>query len=75
MLLSPDIGDDSAIAEAEGGGAVFDLSHSESLPAALTTIVALLARPGIRARISEIARRHRSLDRARLAYAALLPAG
>ena len=75
VLLPPGIGDDSDIVVAEGGGAVFDLNQPGSVPVALAAIAALLARPGTRARIPEIARRLRSPDRARLAYAALLPAG
>ena len=75
VLLPPGIGDDSDIVVAEGGGAVFDLSQPGSVPVALAAIAELLARPGTRQRIPEIARRHRSPDRARLAYAALLPTG
>ena len=75
VLLPPGVGDDSAIAEAEGGGAVFDLAAPGSLAAALGRVAAVLAEAGHRARIHELARRHRGLDRARAAYAALLPAG
>ena len=74
VLLTPGVGDDSAIAEAEGGGAVFDLSQPASLPAALARLRAVLARPGVRADIRQLALRHRSLDQARAAYQQLLPA-
>ena len=73
VLLPPGIGDDSDIVVAEGGGAVFDLEVPATLTAALATIQAQLAQPGNRARVPEIARRHRRLDRAQAAYAALLP--
>ncbi|MFD2720960.1 glycosyltransferase [Hymenobacter monticola] len=73
VLVPPGVGDDSAIAEAEGGGAVFDLGLPASLPAALGRIGAVLVRPGYRAAIHELAVRHRSVDRARIAYADLLP--
>ena len=74
VLVSPGVGDDSAIIAAEGGGAVFDLNLPASLPAALESVAAVLARPDYRARIHGLALRHRSIERARVAYAALLPA-
>jgi glycosyltransferase involved in cell wall biosynthesis len=73
VLLTPGVGDDSTIAETEGGGAVFDLTRPGSVPAALANIEAQLADPKHREAIRQLAMRHRSLDRAREAYAALLP--
>lgn len=45
ILPTPGVGDDSAISEAEGGGAVFGLTDASSLPCALSHISTLLARP------------------------------
>ena len=73
VLVSPGVGDDSAIIEAEGGGAVFDLSQAGSVPAALGRLSVLLHQPAYRAHIHELAVRYRSLNRTREAYQALLP--
>lgn len=73
VLVTPGVGDDSAITEAEGGGAVFDLSQPGSLPDALSRIAAVLARPNYRAVIHGLAVRHRGVNQAWVAYAALLP--
>ena len=73
VLVTPGVGDDSAIIEAETGGAVFDLNEPGSVPVALARLAALMRSPGHRARIHELAVRHRSLNRAREAYQALLP--
>jgi hypothetical protein len=73
VLVTPGVGDDSAIIEAEAGGAVFDVTQPGSVAAALARLSALLAAPDHRARISELALRHRSSAHAREAYAALLP--
>ncbi len=75
VLVTPGVGDDSAIMEAENGGAVFDLSQPDSVPAALGRLATLMQQPGYRARIHELAVRHRSLNRTRMAYDALLPVG
>ena len=75
VLVTPGVGDDSAIIEAERGGAVFDLSQPGSVPAAIALLGVLIQQPDYRARIHELAVRHRSIDRAREAYAALLPTG
>lgn len=69
VLLSPGVGDDSAIVEREQGGAVFDLDRPASVPAALDRVRQLLARPDHRAAIRELALRYRSVTRARDAYA------
>ena len=74
VLVSPGVGDDSAIIEAERGGAVFDLTQPGSVATALGRVAALVQEPGGRARIHGLAVRHRSPARAREAYAALLPA-
>lgn len=68
VLVTPGVGDDSAIIDAEGGGAVFDLSQTGSLPSALVRLSSLMAEPGYRARIHELAVRYRSINRAREAY-------
>ena len=73
VLLTPGVGDDSAIIETEGGGAVFDMTQPGSV--ADHQLGALLAQPGLRARIHALAVRHRSIERAREAYATLLPTG
>lgn len=74
VLVTPGVGDDSAIIEAEGGGAVFDVTEPGSVPAALKRLGALLQQPGYRTSIHELAVRYRSLNRTRQAYDALLPA-
>ena len=73
VLVTPGVGDDSAIIAAEDGGAVFDLSQSGSVVAALARLATLLLVPDHRVRIHELALRHRSVSRAREAYYALLP--
>src|SRR6476661_7180 len=72
VLLPPGVGDDSAITEAEGGGAVFNLARPGSIPAALVRLSAIMQEPSYRARIHSLAVRHRSLSRAREAYQAFL---
>ena len=72
VLLPPGIGDDSTIAEAEAGGAVFDLARPESLPAAFARLATLLQQPSYRQQVSKLALKYRSLTRAREAYAQLL---
>ena len=74
VLLPPGIGDDSAIAVAEQGGAVFDLTQPASLPAALVTVAGLLRQPGHRQAIRQLALQHRSVARARQAYQAFFGA-
>ncbi|GAB2958308.1 hypothetical protein GCM10027048_26550 [Hymenobacter coalescens] len=74
VLLSPGVGDDSAIVEQEQGGAVFDLSRPDSVPAALERMRTLLAQPEHRRAIRELALRYRSVARAREAYEAFFPA-
>ena len=73
VLVTPGVGDDSAIIVAEDGGAVFDLSAPDSLSVSLHHLSNILAESAHRARIHGLALRHRSLDRARIAYDALLP--
>jgi glycosyltransferase involved in cell wall biosynthesis len=72
VLVTPGVGDDSAIIAAENGGAVFDLSAPNSLPVSLQYLSKILAEPNHRARIHGLALRHRSLDQARVAYDTLL---
>jgi glycosyltransferase involved in cell wall biosynthesis len=72
VLLPPGIGDDSAIAEREGGGAVFDLTQPQSLDVALDHLASLLQQPAYREQLRQLAVKYRSVARAREAYAALL---
>ena len=74
VLIPPGVGDDSAIAEAEGGGAVFDLAQPGSMAQAFTALTTLLRQPDYRRHIHGLAVRHRNVRRASEAYAALLPA-
>jgi hypothetical protein len=73
VLVSPGVGDDSAIAVAEGGGAVFDLSQPGSLTQSIGQLWQLMQDPAYRTRIPDLARRHRTIERAQQAYAVLLP--
>lgn len=73
VLLPPGIGDDSQIVEIEAGGAVFDLHQPNSLVLSLGRLKQLMREPDYRTRIHSLALRYRHLDRARQAYAALLP--
>lgn len=72
VLLTQGVGDDSGIIAAEGGGAVFDLARPDSVGEALAAIRTQLADPRHRATIRQLAVRHRSVERAREAYATLL---
>lgn len=74
VLLTAGVGDDSDIIATEGGGAVFDLTQSGSVGKALQSVQAQLADPAHRTTIHALAARHRSVERAREAYHALLPA-
>ena len=71
VLLTTGVGDDSAIIEREGGGAVFNLEQPGSVPVALLTIQALLEASDCRANTYQLAARYRSVERAREAYTAL----
>ncbi|RZK19603.1 MAG: glycosyl transferase family 1 [Hymenobacter sp.] len=73
VLLTDGVGDDSGIIAAEGGGAVFNMGLGSSVQQALRSVQAQLADSMHRATIHELAARHRSVERAREAYAALLP--
>jgi hypothetical protein len=73
VLLPPGIGDDSAIVQAEDGGAVFDLAEPATLPIALGKLDVIWREPGSRTRVQELALRHRNIERASQAYAMLLP--
>lgn len=73
VLLTEGVGDDSDIIRQEpAGGAVFDLRFPASVPQALARIAAQMQVPGYRAQARALAERHRSVDRAREAYAQLL---
>ncbi|OGX81360.1 hypothetical protein BEN47_19255 [Hymenobacter lapidarius] len=74
VLVTPGVGDDSAIIEAEGGGAVFDLSQPGSVPTALARLAALLQSPTHRHDIRKLAVKYRSVGRATEAYDLLLAA-
>lgn len=75
VLLTEGVGDDSTIIAAEGGGAVFNFSQLGSVGEALASIRGQLADPAHRTTIRQLAAQHRSVARAREAYAALLPPG
>ena len=74
VLLTEGVGDDSGIITTEGGGAVFNLDRPDSVRAALASIQEQLTNPIHRVAIQRLAVRHRSVERAREAYTALLPA-
>ena len=74
VLLTAGVGDDSGIIATEGGGAVFDLTRPSSVVEALHSIKTQVADPEHRHTIHALAARHRSVERAREAYKALLPA-
>lgn len=73
VLLTAGVGDDSGIIAAEGGGAIFDLARPGSVGEALASMQTQLADPAHRQTIRALAARHRSVERAREAYEALLP--
>ncbi|GAB3637409.1 hypothetical protein GCM10027422_29990 [Hymenobacter arcticus] len=75
VLVTPGVGDDSAIIEAENGGAVFDLAQPGSIQVALKQLSAIMQQADYRNHIRALAIHYRSLDRARAAYKALLPTG
>ena len=75
VLVTPGVGDDSAIIAIEGGGAVFDLKQTGSVSTALAHLTVIMQQPDCRTRIHKLAVRYRSIDRTREAYAALLPVG
>ena len=72
VLLTPGVGDDSAIIEAEDGGAVFDVSYPSSVSSAFVRIKQLMSRPDYRQHVHAIAVRHRSISHAAKAYEMLL---
>jgi glycosyltransferase involved in cell wall biosynthesis len=74
VLLTEGVGDDSDIIKQEGGGAIFNLKHPSSVTESIAVIATLLSQPNYRAAVRELARRHRSPERVRQAYEALLPA-
>ncbi|MBC8084819.1 MAG: glycosyltransferase [Hymenobacter sp.] len=69
VVLTEGVGDDSTIIKQEGGGAIFNLEHPASIPAAMQRVAAILRQPDYREQISRLAVHYRSVDRARLAYA------
>lgn len=73
VLLTQGVGDDSGIITNEGGGAIFNLSRPDSIGKALSSIQNQLTDSSHRTRIRQLAERHRSVERAREAYAALIP--
>ena len=74
VLMPEGVGDDSGIVTREGGGAVFNLEQPTSVGVALARMQAILQDPSHRAASRRLAERYRSVERAREAYAALLPA-
>ena len=75
VLVTPGVGDDSAIIATEGGGAVFDLTQPASVVEALRHLASFMQAANYRSAIQALALRHRSLGRAREAYQSLLSAG
>lgn len=73
VLLTDGVGDDSGIIAAEGGGAVFNLAQAGSVQQALRRIQVQLVNSEHRSIIHELAVKHRSVERAREAYEAMLP--
>ncbi|MCC3158791.1 glycosyltransferase [Hymenobacter sp. 15J16-1T3B] len=69
VILTEGVGDDSDIIKAEGGGAVFNLDHPETVPAAVRRIAELVQQPDYRQQTRQLAERYRSPERARQAYA------
>lgn len=61
ILIPPGIGDDSAIIEREGGGAVFEPEDSSSLKEALSRIQSILKEDSYRQDIRQLAQKHRSI--------------
>jgi hypothetical protein len=68
ILLTPGVGDDSSLIEAEGGGAIFDVDRPQSIPAACSQVQDILRRSDYRHSIHKIAVQHRSINLAREAY-------
>lgn len=68
VLVTPGVGDDSAITEAEGGGAVFNLEQPGNVTVALQKMQELLGKPTHRLDIRALAVRHRSIRSAQEAY-------
>ncbi|OON65919.1 glycosyltransferase [Hymenobacter sp. CRA2] len=73
VVLTEGVGDDSDIIKAEGGGAIFNVERPASIPAAIQRVASILNEPDYRQKTSQLAAHHRSLDRARQAYAAFFP--
>ena len=69
IVLSDGVGDDSDIIKQEGGGAIFNLARSISVPEALANVAQQMAQPGYRQRVCHLAERHRSIELSRQAYA------
>lgn len=70
VLLTEGVGDDSNIIQQEGGGAIFNVEQPASILAAIQHVASILRQPDYRQQTTQLAARHRSLDRARQAYAA-----
>ena len=70
VVLTEGVGDDSDIIGRQGGGAIFNVEHPESIPRAIQKVADILRQPDYRQKISELALKYRSSDRARQAYSA-----
>jgi glycosyltransferase involved in cell wall biosynthesis len=68
VLLTEGVGDDSDIIKVEGGGAIFNLQHSDSVPQALQEIAHQISQPFYREQVRQLAERHRSISLSRDAY-------
>lgn len=69
VLLTEGVGDDSDIIKREGGGATFNLAVEGSVENALKQILEIVKDPGHREKIPELARKYRSSERLREAFA------
>jgi glycosyltransferase involved in cell wall biosynthesis len=72
ILLPDGVGDDTAIVEREGGGAVFDLTRPGSVDEALQQLQTILNTHNYRSISEKLAQRYRSIRLAHAAYDVLL---
>jgi glycosyltransferase involved in cell wall biosynthesis len=70
VVITPGVGDDSAIIERERAGAIVDLRPASSIDA-IKTLASIRAEVGYRSRIATLASKYRSRERLREAYRAM----
>ncbi|RTQ50611.1 glycosyltransferase [Hymenobacter gummosus] len=73
VVLTEGVGDDSDIIQREGGGAIFNLQRPASVAESIARVAELIRQPDYRSQVRELARHHRSPERVKQAYDALLP--